>query len=383
MSITADPVKLLAELVAIDSVNPGLAPGAAGETAIVAMLRERLDRSGFSTRVVTPAGHPDRPSLLAWRHSTTGRTILLNGHLDTVGVDQMSAPFEPRIDGHRMYGRGAADMKGGIAGLVVAAEQIARDDVGGVILALVADEEDASLGTETALAHLAETRLRPDVAVVGEPTALDRTVSLRGFAVVEVEMKGRAAHSSMPAEGVNAVAHLGRLLTAVEQADAALQGGGSLLATVAAGGQARFSLAASSRATLERRITPAEEGVEQAVADVEQILDRLRKDDPTFSARARLVVGRDAWRLDDTGPAAEFADRLDNALRDAPGRTGAPLSAPYWMEAPLFASAGIPAVICGPSGGGLHAVDEWVDLRQVRTYAAGLVAAFREYPCSR
>lgn len=107
--------------------------------------------------------------------------------------------------------------------------------------------------------------------------------------------------------------------------------------------------------------------------------DGLRKDDPTFSARARLVIGRDAWRLDDTGPAAEFADRLDNALRDAPGRTGAPLAAPYWMEAPLFAAAGIPVVICGPSGGGLHAVDEWVDLRQVRAYAAGLVTAFREY----
>ena len=166
---------------------------------------------------------------------------------------------------------------------------------------VVADEEDASLGTETALADLAETGLRPEVAVVGEPTALDRTVSLRGFAVVEVEMTGRAAHSSMPAEGVNAVTHLGRLLTAVEQADAALQGGGSLLATVTAGGQAPFSLAASARASLERRTTP-EEGVQQAVADVEQILDRLCKDDPTFSARARLVVGRDAWRLDDTGP---------------------------------------------------------------------------------
>ena len=195
-------------------------------------------------------------------------------------------------------------------------------------------------------------------------------------------MTGRAAHSSMPAEGVNAVTHLGRLLTAVEQADAALQGGGSLLATVTAGGQAPFSLAASARATLERRTSP-EEGVQQAVADVEHILDRLCKDDPTFSARARLVVGRDAWRLDDTGPAAEFADRLDYALRDAPGRTGAPFAAPYWMEAPLFAATGIPAVICGPSGGGLHAVDEWVDLRQVRAYATGLVTAFREYACSR
>jgi Peptidase dimerisation domain len=147
--------------------------------------------------------------------------------------------------------------------------------------------------------------------VVGEPTALDRTVSLRGFAVVEVEIMGRAAHSSMPAQGVNAVTHLGRLLTAIELADAALQGGGSLLATVAAGGQAPFSLAASARATLERRTAP-EEGSTRRLPTSSRSSISYAKTIPPFSARARLVVGRGEWRLDDAGPAAEFADRLDN-----------------------------------------------------------------------
>jgi acetylornithine deacetylase len=379
VSIDSDPVDLLAALVAIDSINPGLVPGASGETAIVATLHDRLERSGFTTRVLTPDGHPDRPSLLAWHQGARpGPTVLFNGHLDTVGVDQMAAPFQPRIEGHRLYGRGAADMKGGIAGLVVAAEQIARGDVGGMILALVADEEDASLGTETVLAQLEQTGMRPYLALVGEPTLLDLTISLRGFALFEVELTGRAAHSSTPAEGVNAVTHLGRLLAAVEQADNNLQGGGSLLATVAAGGQAPFSLAASAFATIERRTVPGET-VGQAVSEIDQILDALRTTDPAFTGTARLAVGRDAWKLDETGRAASFATLLDEALRDAPGRTGTPFAAPYWMEAPLFAAAGIPAVVCGPSGGGLHAVDEWVDLRQVRAYATGLVTAFTEY----
>ena len=371
--------ELLTELVAIDSVNPGLVPGAAGEAAIVTFLRNRVEAAGFATLIVTPEKHPDRPSLLAWHQgSRPGPTLLLNGHVDTVGVEGMPAPFEPKVEGDRLYGRGAADMKGGVAGLVIAAEEIAREDRGSVVLALVADEEDASLGTEAVIDRLGETGLAPDVAVVGEPTHLARTVSLRGFAVVEVEFAGRSAHSSLPAEGVNAVIHLGRLLGAVEEADAALQGRGSWLPTVVAGGSTPFMIPARARATIERRTVPGET-VEDAIGQVEQMLQRLRNEDDHVSATARFVVGRDAWQLDGSGPAHDFAELLDAALAGAPGRRDEPFAAPYWMEAPLFQAAGMPAVVCGPSGGGLHAVDEWVDLRQVRAYPQALVTAFRAF----
>lgn len=378
--IPADAARdLLTELVTIDSVNPGLVPGAAGEAAIVAFLRNRVETAGFATLDVTPDGHPDRPSLLAWyRGSRAGPTLLLNGHVDTVGIEGMPAPFEAKIEGDRLYGRGAADMKGGVAGLVLAAEEIARSEHGSVVLALVADEEDASLGTEAVIGRLPETGLRPDVAVVGEPTYLDRTVSLRGFAVVDVAFTGRSGHSSLPAEGVNAITHLGRLLGAVEEADAALQGRGSWLSTVVSGGSAPFMVPARAQATIERRTEPGE-SVEDAVGEVEQMLQRLRDDDRGVSATSRLVVGRSAWQLQESGPARDFASLLDAALGGAPGRREAPFAAPCWMEAPLFEAAGIPAVVCGPSGGGLHAVDEWVDLRQVRAYPQALVAAFRAF----
>ena len=220
--------ELLTELVAIDSVNPGLVPGAAGEAAIVTFLRNRVEAAGFATlRSSRRTKHPDRPSLLAWHQgSRPGPTLLLNGHVDTVGVEGMPAPFEPKVEGDRLYGRGAADMKGGVAGLVIAAEEIAREDRGSVVLALVADEEDASLGTEAVIDRLGETGLAPDVAVVGEPTHLARTVSLRGFAVVEVEFAGRSAHSSLPAEGVNAV---------ISSRPATRRGGGGRRRTAGAG----------------------------------------------------------------------------------------------------------------------------------------------------
>ncbi len=254
-------VALTAELVAIDSVNPGLAPGAPGEAAIVEHLAHRLRRSGFETHVVTPPGHPDRPSLVAvGPHGASGPTVVLTGHVDTVGVDGMADPFTPTVTDDRMAGRGTSDMKAGVASMVVAAEALAAAGTPGrVVLALVADEEDASLGTEAVLAALPGLGVRPDVAVIGEPTWLAPTASLRGYALVEVVLEGRAAHSSQPELGVNAVTHLGRLLAAVEARHHDLPDPrGSLMVTVATGGDSPFVLARSARAVVERRTVPGE-----------------------------------------------------------------------------------------------------------------------------
>lgn len=370
-------VALAAELVAIDSVNPGLVPGAAGEAAVVEHLRARLAGAGFETHVITADGHPDRPSLVAVGSSgPSGPTVVLTGHVDTVGVDGMPAALTPAVDGDRMTGRGASDMKAGVAAMVVAAEALAAADTAGrVVLALVADEEDASLGTEAVLRALPGLGIRPDVAVLGEPTWLARTASLRGYALVEVALEGRAAHSSQPELGVNAVAHLGRLLAAVE-AHPLPHEGGSLLVTVASGGESPFVLARSARVVVERRTVPGESAAD-ALAEVDAIVAALRADDPSLTATTRLVIAREAWRVDEHGPAATFSDDLAEALADELGddAPGEPLEAPYWMEAPLWQDAGVPTLVCGPAGGGLHAADEWVDLVQVRAYARALVAS--------
>ncbi len=369
MSDVADAaVELLSELVSIDSVNPGLVPGAAGETRIVEHLATRLQRSGFVTTVVPGGAHGGRPSLVA---SPPGRaewpTVVLNGHLDTVGVGSMADPFTPRVDGDRLFGRGAADMKGGVAALVAAAEAlVAQAAPVHPVLALVADEEDASLGSEAVIEALPRLGVSADVCLVAEPTDVAPCRSLRGFALVRVAFPGRAAHSSRGDLGVNAVTHLGRLLAAVDQrADAVRAAGGDLMVTRVRGGESPFVVPDHAECLVELRTTPGQNGP-RALEDVRALLD------PAWAAEVELLAHRDGWQLDAAGPAADLAARLGTALG-----TGPTFDAPYWMEAALWQQV-CPTLVCGPSGGGLHAIDEWVDLGQVRAFATALVGVLGE-----
>jgi acetylornithine deacetylase len=358
----SEVIELTRALVALDTVNPALVPGAPGERPAVDLLAARLDARGFEIEIVGP---DDRPSLVAThRGRVGGPSLALTGHLDTVGVEGMAEPFSARIEGDRMYGRGTCDMKAGVAAMVVAAERAAEAGHDGeIVLALVADEEHGSLGCAAVLDHLAG-RL-PDACIVGEPTWLDVIVAHRGFSVVEVELHGRAAHSSRPHEGVNAVTLLGRLLGGVAERDDALAaeaphpyaGHGSLMATVARGGTAPFTLAAHASALVERRTVPGEP-LHTGLREVEAIMERL-----ALPGACRELIARDAWELSDA------AQRLVDLL-PFEGRAGAP----YWMESALWEAAGVPTVVCGPAGGGLHTDVEWVELTQLRAYEQALTA---------
>ena len=375
-------VDLTRRLVAFDSVNPGLVPGAAGEAPVARFLAGRLAGSGFEVELVPAPADPGRVSVIAVRDSgQPGRTVVLNGHLDTVGVDGMAEPFAARIDGDRMLGRGTSDMKGGVAGLVIAAEQLAADQAPGrLVLALVADEEDASLGTTAVLEALRG--VRADVCVVGEPTWLDLAVAHRGYAVVKVGLRGRAAHSSQPEHGVDVLSPLGGLLVAVAERDRALRQApahpllahGSLLSTVAHGGSAPFTVAARAEALIERRTLPGEDAA-AALSEVRALVDAVTAGVPGLGSTVELVLARDAWQADDRGPAAELMDLLADALLAAGAAPPARVGAPYWMESALWQASGVPAVVCGPAGGGLHAVDEWVDLAQLRRYPVAIAGA--------
>ena len=378
-------VDLTRQLVAFDSVNPGLVPGAVGEGPIAQFVADRLSGSGFEVRLVPALSDPRRMSVIAVRDgSRPGRTVVLNGHLDTVGVEGMAEPFTARIDGDRMFGRGTSDMKGGVAGLVIAAEQlVAAGARGRLVLALVADEEDAGLGAATVLESIGGTSgVRADVCLVAEPTWLDLAVAHRGYAVVRVGLQGRAAHSSQPEQGVDVLAPLGGLLVAVAERNRALRQAfphpllahGSLMSTVARGGSAPFTVAAQAEALIERRTLPGEPAT-APLSEVRELVDAVTAGAPGLSSTVELVLARDAWQADDSGPAAELMDLLAAALPAAgaapPARTGAP----YWMESALWQASGVPTVVCGPAGGGLHAVDEWVDLAQLRRYPMAIAGA--------
>ncbi|MDQ2996862.1 MAG: M20/M25/M40 family metallo-hydrolase, partial [Chloroflexota bacterium] len=212
---------LLAQLVAIDSRNPLLDAQGPGEAMIATATAEYLGAAGLEVTLLETV--PGRPSVIArLRGAGDGPTLLLNAHLDTVGFGAMVAPLVPRIEAGRLYGRGAYDMKGGLAALLVATAQLAHGQLlrGDLIIAAVADEEHASIGTEHVIAHLRDTGMRVDAAIVTEPTDLQLCVAHKGFAWASVTTHGRAAHGSRRADGVDAIAHMGRVLDALERLDA-------------------------------------------------------------------------------------------------------------------------------------------------------------------
>lgn len=386
--IAASTVELTEKLIGIDSVNPGLVPGGAGEARIASYLADRLDAAGFVVRLITAPSDRSRVSVIAVRvGSRPGRTVVLNGHLDTVGVEEMTDPFTARVTSDRLYGRGASDMKGGVAGLVVAAERLAAADVPGlIVVTLVADEEDASVGAEAVLQDLTGRDVAMDLCLIAEPTWLDLAVAHRGFAVVDVSLMGTAAHSSQPAEGVDAIAPLGELLVGIAAADGALErrrrhpllGHGSMMATVVRAGTAPFTVASRADVVVERRTLPGE-STASVLEEVREILDPIAASTPGLETSVRLSTARAAWHVDDVGAAAEFSGLLATALTTTGSNEPKRVGAPYWMEAALWQAAGVPTVICGPAGGGLHAVDEWVDLDQLLRFPVAVEAAVRRF----
>jgi acetylornithine deacetylase/succinyl-diaminopimelate desuccinylase-like protein len=335
--------QLTAQLVGIDSVNPALVPGGNGERELALFVAEWCDRRGLDVELV---GN-DRPSVIATqRGSGGGRSLLLNAHLDTVGVAGMSDPHTPRVENGRLYGRGAYDMKGALAAILVAAAGL-RGLAGDVIVTAVADEELASIGTEAVLE-----RVRADAAIVPEPTDLRLAVAHRGFVGFEAETHGVAAHGSRPDLGVDAIAKMGHVLVALERLDERLTSGprhplagtGSVHASLIEGGQELSSFPARCLLTGERRTIPGE-----TAADVERELRELAGD-----ATLRVIAHRDPYEAPVHHPFVGVVARVAGT-RDLVG-------APFWTDAALIARAGIPTVLYGPAGEGAHAEVEWVDL---------------------
>jgi acetylornithine deacetylase len=309
------------------------------------------------TQEITP-GRPNVIGVLEGR--SAGRSLMFCGHVDTVGVEGMSAPFVPDIRSGRLYGRGSQDMKGGVAAMLDAARQVAESglDKGRLIVAAVVDEEYASIGADTLVSQWTA-----DAAVVTEPTDLQVGVGHKGFAWIEIETRGRAAHGSRPKDGRDAIMRMGRVLQRLEALDRHLQsrpshpvmGTGSLHASIVHGGRELSSYPDSCHLQMERRTVAGETG-DSARQEVSDILDALRREDPEFEARETLVFARLPYEL-------SSAHELPQALTRAAGSIGRPaevVGMSFWTDAAILAAAGMPSVLFGPGGAGLHSVEEYV-----------------------
>ena len=374
----ARSLALLERLVRTDSVNPALVAGAAGEGAIAEMVAAWGEQRGLEvTRLEPVAGRPS--VVLAARGSGGGASLLLNAHLDTVGVEGMDAPFAPRVEGGRMYGRGALDMKAGLAAAMSALESAAGAGLrGDVLLAAVADEEHASVGTEAVLE-----RFGADAAIVTEPSNLELHLAHRGFAVFELHTQGVASHTSQPERGVNAVTHMGRVLAGIERlqrelnerAPHPLTGHGVAQVVRIDGGGELFVTPAACRASYERRTLPGETRA-QVEGEVQAVLHEAARGAPDFRGRAELTLLREPFEV---AGDARIVRLTEAEARRVLGREPVLAGAPYWTDAALLQAAGIPTLVLGPSGQGMHAADEYVELASVAALESildGVIAAF-------
>jgi len=370
--------QLLGELVAIDSINPDLVPGAAGEAGLAGHVAAWLERAGLDVRIEEAA--PGRPSVVAIARGTGGgRTLMLNGHLDTVGVAGMAEPFRPRVEDGRLYGRGAYDMKGGLAAcMTAAAEALERRLRGDVILTAVADEEYAGRGTMGIA-----TRYHADGAVIAESTDLELVLAHKGFVWLEIETAGVAAHGSRPELGLDAIVKMGRVLVELERLGAELRahpthrrlGSGSVHASLIEGGQELSSYPGRCLLSLERRTVPGEtpEAVE---AELREIVERVGRSDPSFKAVVRRGLDRTPL---ETPEDADIVGTMERSATKVLSLPPAVTGVPYWTDAATLWAAGVPTVLFGPSGAGAHAVSEWVDLDSVRNCAEIYLACALEF----
>jgi acetylornithine deacetylase len=356
----------LRQFVQIDSSNPALTPGAPGEVEIAAYVADEM--AGLGLDVTVDEAGPSRPNVVGRRAGTgQGRSLMLNGHTDTVGVEGMADPFSAAVRDGRLYGRGAYDMKASLAAMLGAVKALAEAGItlaGDLVIAAVADEEHASLGTE----HLCE-RVWCDGAIVAEPTDLTICRAHRGFIWYRIVTTGRAAHGSRYQEGVDANLHMGRVLAALDELAQdlihcdphPLMGPPSLNASLLAGGSEISVYAARSVLQMERR-TIAGESVAGCTDELQAILDRLAEEDPTFSGSVESFFSRDPF---DVPADAAIVQAVEGAARDVLGRTPEHVGQTFWTDAGLLAGAGTETVLIGPSGHGLHSAEEWVDLASV------------------
>ena len=358
---------LTRELVKIDSRNPSLVEGGPGEREAAFFLRDVLHDWGFVTELQDAA--VGRPNLIA-RIGTPrgGRSLMFNGHLDVVGTDGMiHSAFAAEEKGGLLYGRGSADMKGGLASMCAAAWLAAQTAIRGeIIVAAVVDEEFESLGTRA----LMKAGIRADAAIVGEPTGLTIMPAHRGFVWVEVTIAGHAAHGSRWDIGVDAIRHAGLLLAELDRIDAeelphfahALLGRGSIHASYIEGGIGMSTYPDRCVLKLERRTIPGRARAADVIAEVEAACAAIRARRPTFQAEVKLVL---AQGPSDVAVDAPVVRELKHAMEEH-AESGGIEGMSAWTDAALLNDAGIPAVCFGPGDISLaHAAEEYIPLEEI------------------
>ncbi len=369
ISLTIDETFLtqtLSQMVQIDSSNPSLTPSSPGEAAVGTYVAKVMQDLGLA--VETHTLETDRVNMVGiLPGSGGGRSLMLNGHLDTVGLEGMSEPLSGAVRAGRLYGRGSQDMKGGVVAMLAATKAIVEAKIslpGDIIITAVADEEYASIGTADIVK-----RYTADAAIVTEPTDLKICLAHRGFIWYDVETMGRAAHGSRYDEGIDAIMRMGRFLAELDLLEQALRqrpphplaGVPSLHASLINGGTEISVYAAQCNLGVERRTCPGETEA-QVTQELQAIIDKLSSADPTFQASLKPALVRSPF---ETKADADIVRLTEAALNKRLGPVSPHQGTSFWTDAAILADAGIDTLLLGPSGQGLHSHEEWVDVQSM------------------
>ncbi|MET3288924.1 UNVERIFIED_CONTAM: acetylornithine deacetylase [Brevibacillus sp. OAP136] len=373
-------MNVLRSLIEINSVNPYLSHDGHGESEIAEYIQGVLQ--GMNLEIHTQQLTEKAVNVIGiWRGTGGGKSLLLNGHTDTVGVSNMQIPpFVAEVREGRVYGRGSCDMKGSLAAMILAVDTLQRtgyQPAGDVILTFVADEEYKSIGTEALVKSYSA-----DAAIVCEPSDLTAVVAHKGFVWITVEVHGKAAHGSRPAEGIDAIVKAGKLLAELEMLSRDLErkqhpilGVPSIHASLISGGTEISTYPDYCRIELERRTIPGEQLVD-VTAELDALFRRLKEADDQFQASYEITFVREPFEISNDAP---IVQTLQSAYRNYFGEEQLIAGFSGWADSSLIHEAGTPTVIFGPYGAGLHGAVEYVDFDsvvQMTSILAGVIRSF-------
>ncbi|RLE00871.1 MAG: peptidase M20 [Bacteroidetes bacterium] len=377
---------LLENMIRIPSINPsslnlGLSHQGTGEAKLATYIAAYMEKLGIEVQYERL--DENRANVIGiWKGTGGGRSIMLNGHMDTVGIEHMKIePFTPEFKDGKIFGRGAGDMKGGIASQIMAVQSLIEAGKrlrGDVLLTFVADEEYGSIGTESVLKSYSA-----DAAIVCEPTGLDIVIAHKGFAWIDVEVFGRAVHGSKPEEGIDAIAKAGKILVEVErlgeeilpQKTHPLLGSPSIHASLIQGGSDLSTYPGYCKIQLERRNLPGED-MPAISEEIQNLLSEIGSQDSKFKAESDVFSYRPAFEISREQPIIQSLSRsyISNCGEQPQfvGESG-------WMDSALLDEAGIPVVCFGPAGEGFHAEIECIDFNSMITTTEILIETMTDF----
>jgi succinyl-diaminopimelate desuccinylase len=356
-------IKLTQDLIRANSTNP---PG--NEKEVVDVLKNKLESLGLKVELIEVA--EDRPNLLATWEGGEGKELMLEGHSDTVPVAVSKwkhGPFSADIEDNKIYGRGATDMKGGLASVVTAIESLKESGWApkGKLSFLVCCNEEMGDGEEVGMRHMAD-KVKPDLFVITDTTDFKIVTAEKGALWVEFTAHGKEAHGSTPWKGVNAIEKLGKFLIKLNELELNKEhpnlGKSTVSINTISGGVKTNVVPGLAKSTVDIRTIPGLQR-EEVFRAIDNLIAKVKESDPDMNITYKEEMYARATEFSKEG---EAVDKLRESFKEVTGQEAEFRGEHGSTGAGLFVDAGLNVMIFGPGKPELcHISDEYVDIEDL------------------